>query len=137
MEQIVLEEDINVYYITASSFPESIQAAHESLHAIIPYAAERKYFGISFPDRNGMIQYKAGATAIDRTESKGWDLPAYIIKKGNYACCTIKNYHQHLSVIAETFQKLLNIPELDPQGACIEWYINNQDLKCMIRLKDK
>jgi hypothetical protein len=25
--------------------------------------------------------------------------------------------------------------DLDPEGYCVEWYFNDRDVKCMIRLK--
>jgi hypothetical protein len=61
METIILDKDIKVFYVTASTFPEGILAAHQTLHAKIPYSTERKYFGISRPENNGKIVYRAAA----------------------------------------------------------------------------
>jgi hypothetical protein len=47
MANYVLEKDIHVFYVTASSFPNGVLAAHQQLHAYVDYDANRKYFGIS------------------------------------------------------------------------------------------
>ena len=47
----------------AKSFPEGILEAHQTLHALVPYSQNRKYFGISRPE-NGNIVYKAAAEEL-------------------------------------------------------------------------
>ena len=61
MERYNLPEDIDVFYITAKSFPQGIADAHKKLQALFASTTGRKFFGISFPDRKGVIAYKAAA----------------------------------------------------------------------------
>ncbi len=48
---------------------------------------------------------------------------------------TINDYAKDIMSIDRAFKELLALPDLDPQGYCVEWYYNEKDVKCMIRLK--
>jgi hypothetical protein len=80
METIALDNDIQVFYITAKSFPDGALEAHQNLHALIPFTTERKYFGISRPE-NGVISYKAAAEEMEPGEAKKLSLNTLILKK--------------------------------------------------------
>ncbi len=135
METIVFNKDIKVLYVQATSFPDGILAAHQQLHSIIPYSTERKYYGISRPE-NGVINYKAGAGELDPGEAEQFKLDTLILKKGNYACVTINDYMKDLQAIGRAFDQLTELPNIDPQGYCVEWYISDKDVKCLVRLVD-
>lgn len=134
MEHFTLDQNIPVAYVAAGSFPDGITAAHEQLHARVPFSAERRYFGLSRPE-NGPIQYKAAAEELQPGEAARWNCPSMIIKKGTYIALTIENYTQDLQSIGRAFRELLTTPGLDPQGYCVEWYLNGKDVRCMIRLE--
>lgn len=136
MENYILENDIRVFYTTADSFPEGILPAHQKLHALVPYSLERKYFGISFPDDTGKIIYKAGAEEMYEVESEKYNLPVFVIRKGRYTSLVLRNYRADISSISRAFDQLLQNPDIDPQGACVEWYISDHDMRCMVRLND-
>jgi hypothetical protein len=135
MEKFTFDNDITVFYITANSFPEGIMDAHKKLHSIVPTASGRRFFGISRPEK-GVIIYKAAAEEINQGEANKLKCKTLVIKKGNYVCITIKDYTKDVLSIDKVFQKLTSISEIDPSGYCIEWYLNDTDVKCMIRLKD-
>jgi hypothetical protein len=137
MEKYHLPENITAMYITASSFPDGVLAAHQKLHSLVPMSStpERKYFGISFPI-NGTIVYKAGAEKLTNGEAEQLGLETYLIRKGEYASMDIHDYMKNLSSIGDAFNRLLENPRIDPNGACIEWYISDNDVKCMVRLSD-
>lgn len=123
-------------YIEASAFPEGVLAAHQALHAKIPYSEQRGYFGISWME-DGKIRYLAAAGELNANEPAEYGLPIFIIKKGNYICETVRDYLKDLPVIGQTFQKMLEDPRLDPQGYCLEVYGKNQkDVQCLVKLKD-
>lgn len=134
METITFDHDIPVMYLTASSFPEGIMEAHEKLHKIVPYSVDRKYFGISRPE-NGPIVYRAAAEEKFPGEAEKLGLDKLILKKGEYASITVNDYPKYLHTISDVFQKLLALPNIDPEGYCVEWYIPDTDVKCMVRLK--
>ena len=136
METTILENNIKVFYVTATSFPDGIKEAHEKLHSLIPFSKERKYFGVSRPENNSDIVYRAAAEEMKEGEAEKLNCKTLVLKKGKYISFTVNDYMQDLSSIERAFKQLLSHPGLDPQGYCVEWYLNEKDVKCMIRLKD-
>lgn len=133
METVVVEKDIKVYCITSKSFPDGILDAHQKLHAMLP-SKERRFFGISRPE-NGVIIYKAAAEVLESDKVEHFDCESFIIKKGHYRCITVLNYMEDHQGIGKAFSELISAPDIDPNGFCIEYYYNNEDVKCMVRLK--
>jgi len=136
MQTFNLENDIQIFYVTAKSYPDGILAAHQQLHAMVPFSYERKYFGLSRPEKNGGIVYRAATEATVEGEAEKYNCETLTIKKGQYLSLVISNYRQDLPSIGIAFQKLLSQPNIDPQGYCIEWYISETDVNCLVRLKD-
>jgi hypothetical protein len=135
MDIITVNDDIKVFYVTASSFPDGILAAHQHLHSLMPFSKERQYYGISRPE-DGTIIYRAGATELHDGELADANLESLILKKGKYISKDIHDYMSNLSVIGNTFQQMIARDDIDPQGYCVEWYISNKDVRCMVRMKD-
>lgn len=133
MEIISVDKDIWVMYVKADSFPGDIGGAHQKLHAIVPFSADRKYLGISHPE-NGEIVYLAGAEMLKENEEEEYGLSALKLKKGNYICITVHEYMSDPLSIGRAFQQLLQQAGLDPKGYCVEWYLGDKDVRCMIRL---
>ena len=136
MNNYSLDKDITLMYVTATSFPDGVMAAHQQLHAKIPSNAERKYYGISNPDQSGNIIYKAAAEEMYAGEAAEKGLETFILKSGEYACILVSNYMNNTAAIGEAFQKLLKHPQLDPLGFCLEWYLSKADVQCMVPLKN-
>lgn len=135
METVFFDNDIKVLYVQATSFPDGIMAAHQKLHGVIPYSTKRKYLGISRPE-DGVINYKAGAEELDPGEAEEFKLDTLTLKKGTYTCIDIHNYMKDLQAIGQAFDQLTGLPNIDPQGYCVEWYINDKDVKCMVRMAE-
>jgi len=135
MDAITLNNDIKVFYTTAKSFPDGIMEAHKTLHTLVPFSTERKYFGISRPE-NGVIVYKAATEEMNQGEAQKLNCPTLVLKKGKYICLTINDYRKDLQSIGRSFKELLSYPGLDPEGYCVEWYLNERVVNCMIRLKE-
>lgn len=133
METITLEQDIKVVCIKAKSFPEGIMNAHENLAVLIPNIHERRKFGLSRPE-NGKIEYKAATEELFPGEAKELKSERLVIRKGKYNCIMIRDYQKDFPAIGIAFQKLLHIPGIDQQGYCVEWYANENDVKCMVRM---
>lgn len=136
METVLISDDIHVFFITATSFPDGIAEAHRKLHSLVPFSTSRKYFGLSRPEDRGLIVYRAAAEEFYPGEGAKLNCETLVLHKGNYICSTVHDYLNDLPGIAKVFQELLAYPGLDPQGYCVEWYVSNEDLKCMVRLKD-
>jgi len=135
MEHFILETDIKVYCISASSFPDGVMAAHQALHGMVSFNEQRKYFGLSRPENNEVIVYKAAAEELISGELSDKNLEVVIIKKGNYQCISIHNFMTDIPAIGKAFEQLTALTDIDPEGYCVEWYITQQDVRCMVRLK--
>jgi hypothetical protein len=133
MEKFTLANDIKVFCITATSFPDGIMAAHEKLHSLVPFSSDRRYFGISRPEKDEII-YKVAAEEKGKGEAEKFNCEPFVIKSGEYICLTVKDYMKDLPAIGKAFQQLLANPDLDPNGYCLEWYLNDKDVRCMVRL---
>lgn len=134
METITINNDITVFYVTAKTYPDGIKAAHEKLHTLIPFSEKRRYFGISRPEDGGEIVYRAAAEELVAGEGKKLNLETVVLKKGKYRSITLHDYLKNLDGIYLAFQEILEQPDLDPNGYCVEWYTNNIDVQCMVRL---
>lgn len=133
MKTITFDKDITVMYVQASSFPNGVMAAHEKLHSIVPFSAERKYLGISRPE-DGAIQYKAGAEITKEGEAEQYKLGTLVLPKGDYVSITINDYMKDIPAIGQAFNQLTALPGIDPNGYCVEWYLNDKDVICMVRV---
>lgn len=134
MEIFTLGNDVKVFCETAKSFPEGIVKAHKELHSIVPFAEERRYYGISRPNAKGVIIYKAATEEIYQGEAEELGCETFNIKSGRYISLLISDYMNDIQNIAKAFQILKTHPGIDPEGYCIELYLNEKDVRCMIKL---
>lgn len=131
MEKKILKNDILTHCITATSFPEGVQAAHQQLHILFPADGKRRYFGISYGS-DGAVIYKAATEAMQGDESLAASVESFLIKKGNYNCITIHKFMENIPAIGKAFETLLKSEGLDPEGYCLEWYEDNNTVHCMV-----
>lgn len=136
MQTIQLNNDIKIFYVTAKTYPDGILAAHQALHAMVPFSYDRKYFGLSRPENNNGIVYKASTEETFDGEAESYNCESLIIKKGSYISIVIPDYRKNLPSMGIAFQELLAHPNIDPEGYCIEWYLNENEVNCMVRLND-
>jgi len=136
MESIFLEKGIKIFYVTATSFPEGIQGAYQKLHSLIGSPTGRKFFGISYPEMPSKIIYKAAVEESYPGEGEKLGCETFVIKKGQYISIYIKDFMKDIPKIGQSFQELLADERIDPKGCCVEEYINDKDVRCMVRLKD-
>ena len=135
METIKLDNDIKVFYVTAKTFPEGISEATNKLHGLFPFSKERRIFGLSRPENNGKIIYRAAAEELQPGEAEKFNCETLLIKNGEYISLTVDNFRKDIMSIDRAFKQLLSHPNLDPQGYCVEWYATDKEtVKCMIRL---
>ena len=130
-----LEKDIHVFCKTAESFPDGISEAHQSLYRLASFSPQRKYFGLSWMDRNGNIIYKAAAEELTPGELNKHQLEPFTLRKGDYIYIDVKNFMQNIPSIGQAFDQLKSDGRIDPEGVALEWYFNEADVRCMIRLK--
>lgn len=134
-EKHEIKNDIVVCCIRAESFPGGVKAAHEQLHQLIPMKPNRQYFGISYPDINRNILYKAAVNMLNYDEPEKLNCETDLIKKGTYYGTVMTDFMKNIPEISNIFKQLLTHPELDPEGYCLEIYLNNSDVHLLVKLK--
>jgi predicted transcriptional regulator YdeE len=133
MEHYVLNENINVLCVPATTFPDGVQAAHQKLHAIFPFGSERRFFGLSRPGPDKEIHYMAAAEKKEEKDADLLGLEEFVIQEGEYYCVTIKDFMKDIPAIGRAFADILQQKDIDAVGICIEWYFNATDVRCMVR----
>jgi len=137
MKKIILEKDIKVFYVTAKTFPDGIGEATRKLHSLFPFSKERGIFGLSRPENNDGIIYRAAAEEMYEGEAEKLQCNTLIITKGKYIAIEVIDFRKDIMSIDKAFKQLLNQPNLDPQGYCVEQYANDKEaVTCMIRLDE-
>jgi hypothetical protein len=134
METTTLQNDLLVYCVTASSFPEGVKQAHETLHSLAPFDEKRKYFGLSRPAADGRILYQAAAAELHQAEFSKHHLETEVISKGEYLYIDVHDYMKDIPAIGNAFQQLIHDSRIDPNGFCIEWYMGMNVCRCMVRM---
>jgi len=136
METINLDNDINVLCVTAKTFPDGIMEAFDQLNSIVPLSEKGRQFGISRPSEGGSIVYKAAMEEVNEGEAEKLGCEPFVIKKGKYLFVDRNDFMKDLPGIGKAFQMLISQPNIDPNGYCLEWYLNDKDVRCMVRLDD-
>ena len=136
METINLDNDINVLSVTAKTFPDGIMEAFDQLNSIVPLSEKGRQFGISRPSEGGSIVYKAAMEEVNEGEAEKLGCEPFVIKKGKYLFVDRNDFMKDLPGIGKAFQMLISQPNIDPNGYCLEWYLNDKDVRCMVRLDD-
>lgn len=135
MEEYNLKEKVNLICVEAKSFPDGIEAAFDNLQSALPHCEKRTWYGISRPE-NGIIIYKAAVTELIEGEADATNFEPFTITEGTYLTVTLTDWMTDSQVIGTTFSKLLKDPRLDQNFPCIEWYKNQKDVICMIRIEN-
>lgn len=135
IEKFILDKDINVICFQAKIFPEGIMEAFQKLHSLVPSSSGRRNFGISRPGESGEIIYKAALEETFEGEAKSLNCESFKIKSGEYESIMIKDFMQNITNIGSAFQKLTTRPDIDPEGYCLEMYLNENDVRCLVPLK--
>ena len=134
MEDYYFEKDTVFACKRANRFPDGVQSAFETLHAQIPFSTIRKFFSFSWMNAQNEIVYLAGAEIL--TDEIYPELENFTFKKGKYRGTIIQNFMKDIPKMGHLFQELCRDPELDQQGYCVEWYFNENDVKCFVKLND-
>jgi len=129
-----MSEDIAVHCSVAKSFPDGVMESHVRLHSLFPDYRDRRYFGISYPDKNGNINYKSAVEKLNTDNVVYNDIEQFEIKSGMYIGVHIKDFMSNPNAIGEVFNELITYPNIDPIGYCLEQYINISDVICMVKV---
>lgn len=136
MEVLHLKSDLPILTVTAESFPMGIGGAYKKLEAALLSVKDRVFFGISRPESEAGIVYRAVALALDAEEATRLGLEAMTLKAGSYVTEMLLDWRQDETIFSKVFPQLLDDPRIDPQGYCVEWYPNDKDAMLMVRILD-
>jgi len=130
-----IPQDFTVFGHQVMSFPNGIAEAFDSIVDRVPDGFARSFYGLSKMDGSRVVYL---ATAIEQTTGEGRRLgyDTHVIKKGKYVAVTIKNWRSNVNLIQTIFESLMNIPGLDPNHWAVEWYKNDNEMDCMLRMLD-
>lgn len=129
-----IEKDIKVFYIEAKSFPMGIKDAFDNLYSLLSGDKQRNFYGISSPQHNKGIIYKACAEQLKEDEAEMLGLKLMVIPKGVYYCVELSNFRMNPMIISETFETILSQPNIDPAGFCLEIYGQDTEVvKCLVK----
>ena len=135
MEKVTLEHDISVFYVKAHSFPDVILEVHTRLHSLIPDSNTRQTYGISHPE-NGAIVYKAGFEEKFTGEVAAHNCETMVLNKGEYYSIMLRDFMNSPNSVKNALTTLLALPGFNRQVYCVERYLNEKDVECMIRVAD-
>lgn len=136
MEIINRSKNQNVLCVKADKFPEGIKDAFDKLYSGITNPDKRTFYGISYMGENGEIIYKAAANELSEKESEETGLERFTIEIGDYISKRIEDFMNNIPKIGETFNELFKDERIDKdKGYCLEEYVNDKDVICMIKLK--
>lgn len=132
-----IEKDIVVFYVEATSFPDGIVEAFTNLKNILGPIKNTTFYGISKPEKNKGIVYKAAAS-ISSTNIENINLPRLIIPAGNYYSIHIADYTTDISQFTKAFENLLAQPQIATDTFCIEVYNNDNpnEATCLVKKAD-
>jgi len=136
MKVVSLKNDVKLFFVTASSFPAGIKSAWNKLYAILPSVEGRNFFGISQPDKNGIIIYKAAVEESYPGEAEKFGCKTFVCKKGKYLSEMIPNWQKDETLIGKTFHKILADSRIDRNGFCVEMYLGEKEMQCMVPMED-
>src|SRR5688572_23642113 len=106
MEKFQLEEDIAIICVRATSFPAGIGEAFKKLESLVGAIEGRTFYGISKPDSNRSIIYKAGAAELFDGEADKLGCEKFLLRKGEYLVEKIKAWRGQEQKIGEAFSQL-------------------------------
>jgi len=133
-QEYFIDKDITVLCLTASSFPSGVQMVHKKLHSLFPTTERRTFYGISYSDKNGNIIYRAATDQLNEGEAAQLNLETFTIRKGKYISEVLKDWRKDEMSVGKTFKNLLSDPRIDKKGYCVEIYLNETDMRCLVPL---
>jgi predicted transcriptional regulator YdeE len=129
-----LTEDIVTIGIVAPDFPDGVPATFTKLEQLIGGYKDRQVYGLAEPI-NGKLEYRACVNEAYEGEGKKYGLTNYIIPKGTYIVATIKNWQENIPLIGQTFDQLLQNPNVKENSIGVEDYFSEGEMLAMVQHK--
>ena len=134
MELLELENDVQAFGFQVKSFPEGVPEAFDALIAMVPEGLGRSYYGISYMDDQDKVVYIAAVEERNDGEAEKNNCKRYTLERGKYAAVTLKDWRQKTCTIKDIFHEMMDAPHIDHTKPCIEWYKNDDEMLCMLKV---
>lgn len=131
METIRLNDVVHVIGFRVETFPLGVGDAFDNL--VDKLGSDRPYYGLSRMSAGG-VEYIAAALKKSPNENGIHKLQEYTIPKGEYAVRLIRDWQRNLNAIPHVFGELLKTKGIDDTAPCVEWYKNDDEMLCMVKL---
>jgi hypothetical protein len=118
---------VEVVYVSGEKhlpIPQQAPSAFSALEALLPTLRKKRFYGVVVDG-----QYRACAAVDDDT--RGLDLPRWVLPAGRYLVHKIANWERHRDEIGPTVGALRNRPDLDPTRPIIEFYRSQVELRLL------
>jgi hypothetical protein len=134
MEIYSIENDIPVFCKRISQFPIGIKEGFDELAAKFGMQG-RAFYGISGMDESCNIIYDCAVTEKEKGEGVKNGYEPFLITKGDYLSVTLTDWMSRTDEIKVKFGELMADPRFDDTCKCVEWYISDTEMMCLVRVK--
>ena len=135
MKTYNINKDIDAFGFQVKTFPEGIGEAFDSLIEMVPEGLNRSYYGISYMTPDNKVVYIAAVEEKNKGEAEKNKCQRYIIEKGKYLTVTVLDWRQKTDTIKDVFHEMMKEENLDKTKPCVEWYKNDDEMLCMLKVK--
>jgi predicted transcriptional regulator YdeE len=134
METYIINNDIGAFGFQVKTFPEGIGEAFDSLIEMVPEGLNRSYYGISYMTPDNKVVYIAAVEEKNKGEAEKNKCERYTIEKGKYLAVPVLDWRQKTDSIKDVFHEMMKEENLDKTKPCVEWYKNDDEMLCMLKL---
>jgi hypothetical protein len=127
IDAIIELAGIEVVFVSGDKrlpIPQQAPSAFNALEALLPTLKKKRFYGAVIDG-----EYRA-CVAID-DDTRGLDLPRWVLPSGRYAVCKIADWERHRDEIGPTVGTLRNRPDIDCTRPIIEFYRSQAELRLL------
>jgi len=135
MNSITFQNDLHVCGLEVISFPEGISETFDTLVQAVPGGFTRSFFGVSFMRDQKMV-YVACFEKKPSEVISALPLTNLTIEKGTYLAEPIKDWRSKTRTLNQVFRKMLAHEQADHTKPCVEWYLNEYEMMCLVKQQE-
>jgi len=134
METFVIKKNIEAFGFQVKTFPKGIGEAFDSLIEMVPEGLNRSYYGISYMTPDNKPVYIAAVEEKNKGEAERNKCERVTIEQGKYLAVSVKDWRKKTDTIRDVFHEMMNEKNIDHSKPCVEWYKNDNEMLCMLKL---
>jgi hypothetical protein len=132
MKTVTLPNDVKIFGMKVTTFPNGISNAFDKLMKMIPGGFNRSFYGISYMEKGNMIYY-AAAEELNPGEAEKYGCERLVVEKGQYLAESLHNWRSKVHQVKDIFQELVADNRTDKTKPGVEWYKSEEEMLCMIK----